>query len=163
MQIAGWLATCATGSYVQQDSSGVERASWLLRMPFWLEANYIFLRSSHFVSLSSSSGLPTLFRDHHLFTSTAANHGSTNTSASWAWNRIEQNDRRFCQYPTRWNPTTMQTPICSLRRCKCSHQNMTLDAQLKIVHITGSSKNKKQHVIGYEYSQIEVDDRQLML
>jgi len=42
-------------------------------------------------------------------------------------------------------------------------KNMTLDAQLKIVHITGSSKNKKQHVIGYEYSQIEVDDRQLML
>jgi len=55
--IAGWLATRATGSYAQQDSSWVDWASWLLRMPFWLEANYIFLSTSHIISWSSSSGL----------------------------------------------------------------------------------------------------------
>jgi len=122
VQITGWLVLCATGSYVQQDWSCVEWASWLLCMPFWLEANCIFHRSSHFFSLSSSSGLPTSFRYHHLFTSTAANHGSTNTSPRWQWNRIEQNDGHFMQYATRWQPTTMQTPLRSPRRCKCSHR-----------------------------------------
>jgi len=39
----------------------------------------------------------------------------------------------------------------------------TLDAELKIVRETESSKDMKQHVIGCEYSQIKVDDRQLMI
>jgi len=34
-------------------------------------------------------------------------------------------------------------------------KNITLDSQFKIVRKTGSSKNKKQHTIGCEYSQIE--------
>jgi len=122
VQIAGRLATRPSGSDAQQDSSCVERASWLLCMPFWLEANYIFLRTSHFFSLSSSSGLPTLFHYHHLFTSKAAYHGSRNTSARWEWSRIEQNDWRFIQYPTCWDPTTTQKPLSSLRHCKCGHQ-----------------------------------------
>jgi len=49
-------------------------------IPFWHEATYIFLRTSLFFSLSSSSGLPTVFHYHHLFTSTATNHGSTSTA-----------------------------------------------------------------------------------
>jgi len=122
VQIAEWLATRAMGSYVQQDSSCVERARWLLPMPFWLEADYIFLRTSHFFLLSSSSGLPTLFHYHHLCTSTAANHGSTRTAARWEWNRIEQNDGRFIIYTTCWDATTPQTPLSSPRRCKCSHR-----------------------------------------
>jgi len=69
----------------------------------------------------NSAGLPTSSRYHHLFTSTAANHGSTNTSAWWEWNRIEQNDRRFIQYATCWNPTTTWTPLSSPWRCKYSH------------------------------------------
>jgi len=112
----------STGSYAHQDSTWVERASWLLHMSFWLEANYLFFRTSYFFSLSSSSGLPTLFCHHHLFTSTAANHGSTNTSARGEWNRIEQNDRHFIQYASRWDPTTTQTPLSSPRPCKCSQQ-----------------------------------------
>ena len=122
VQIAGWVATSATGSDAQQDWSCVERASWLLRMPFWLNANYIFLRTSLFFSLSSSSGLPTSFHYHHLFTSTAANHGSTNTSARWRLNWIKQNNWRFFQYSTHWDPTTTQIPHSSLWRCKYSHQ-----------------------------------------
>jgi len=122
VQIAEQLATCATGSYAQQDSSGVERASWLLRMLCWLKANDIFLRTSNFFSLSSSAAHPTSFHYHHLFSSTAAFHSSINTSASWAWNRIEQNDGHFCEYASRWNPTTMQTPLGWLRCYKCSHR-----------------------------------------
>jgi len=38
---------------------------------------------------------------------------------------------------------------------------MTLDARLNIVGQSGSSRNKKWHAIGYEYSRIEVDERQL--
>jgi len=40
-------------------------------------------------------------------------------------------------------------------------KNMTQDAHLNIVHITGSSKNKKQHAIGCEYIHIKVNDTQL--
>jgi len=111
VQIAWRLAIRATGSSAHQDSPCVEWASWLLRMPFWLEANYIFLRFSHFISLSSSSGLPSSFCYHHLFTSTAANHRSTNISARWEWNRIKQNDGHFIQYAARWDPTKTQTPL----------------------------------------------------
>jgi len=122
VQIAGCLAIRATGSYAQPNSSFVEEASWLLCMPFWLDGKYIFRRTSHFFLLSSSSELPTSFRHHHLLTSTAANHGSTKTSARWEWSRIEQNNGRFIQYTTRWDPTTTQTPLSSPRHCKCSHQ-----------------------------------------
>jgi hypothetical protein len=40
---------------------------------------------------------------------------------------------------------------------------MTQDANLKMVHKTGSSKNKEQHTIGCEYIQIKVNDRQLII
>jgi len=40
---------------------------------------------------------------------------------------------------------------------------MTLDAQFKLVRETGSSKNKKQHTIGCEYSWIQVDNSQSMI
>ena len=42
-------------------------------------------------------------------------------------------------------------------------ENMTQDAQLKVIRKTGGSKNKKQHTIGCDYTRIEVDDRQLMI
>ena len=42
-------------------------------------------------------------------------------------------------------------------------ENMPLDAQLYIVRKTGRRKSKKQHAIGCEYSQINVDDCQLMI
>jgi hypothetical protein len=54
LQIMGWLETPAICSNTWKDSSWVEGANWLLLIPFWLEANYIFLRTSHFFALSSS-------------------------------------------------------------------------------------------------------------
>jgi len=50
-------ATLACYSYRQQDSSWVLGTCWLLLIPFWHDANYIFLRTSHFFSLSSSSSI----------------------------------------------------------------------------------------------------------
>jgi len=41
-------------SYTQQDSAWIEGASWLSLMSFWLVANYIIFRTSHFFSWSSS-------------------------------------------------------------------------------------------------------------
>jgi len=39
-------------------------------------------------------------------------------------------------------------------------ENMTQDSHLKMVRKSGSSKNKKQHVIGCESIHIDVDDSQ---
>jgi len=161
VQIARQWATHGTGSYAQQDSSCVERASWLLRMPFSLEANYIFLRTSHFFSLCFSLGLPPSFRYHHLVTSTAANRGCTNTSGSWAWNRIEQNDGRFCHTPPAETDLQCRHHSAHHDTANAATENITVDAELNIVRKTGSSKNKKQQAIRCEYSQVEVDDRQL--
>jgi len=119
--IAGRSETCATCSYMPQDSCCVEHASCLLCIPFWLDDNYLFLWTSHFCLLSSYSGLPTSFRYHHLFTSTPANHGSRGTSARCEWIGIEQNNELFIQYSTCWDPTAVQTPHSPPRRCKCSH------------------------------------------
>jgi len=58
VQTAGQLEPHPTCGSTQQDSCSVECVSWLLRIPIWLEANYIILRTSHFFSLSSSSSLP---------------------------------------------------------------------------------------------------------
>jgi len=38
--------------------------------------------------------------------------------------------------------------------------NMTLYSNLKIISITGSSKNTKQHVVGCEYIHIELNGHQ---
>jgi hypothetical protein len=56
-------------------------------------------------------------------------------------------------------------------RSKLVHRNpanaatnhMTQDARLKIICKTGSSNNKKQHAVGFEYISIEVKGSQLMV
>jgi len=66
VQITVRLEICASCSYMHQDSSWEEQASWLLLIPCWLEATYIFLKTSHLFLLSSSSGLPSSFCYHLL-------------------------------------------------------------------------------------------------
>jgi len=58
LQIAGQCKIPATCSHTHQYSSWVEHTSWLLLIPFWLKANYIFLRTFHFLLVSSSSPMP---------------------------------------------------------------------------------------------------------
>jgi len=121
--MAGWLETHATCSYLQRDSACAECASWLLLIPFWLAANYILMRTSHFSSLSSSIELPTCFCYHRHFTSTPPNHGSTYTSTRCEWISIKQNKAHIIQHATCWDPTTTQTAHSPPWCCKCRHWN----------------------------------------
>jgi len=142
LQIAGRLESCATCSYTQQDSSCVECARWLLCIPFWPKDNYIFLRTAHFFSLSSSSGLPTSFLYHHPFTSTPANHGSTDTSALCEWIGIEQNDGHLIQCTTSWDSTTTRTELSPPWRCKCS--NWKYDLEHKVENCPWQQKQQEK-------------------
>lgn len=58
LEITGRLETNATCSNIPQDLSWGECSSWLLLIPFWLGANYIFLRTFCFLSLLSSTHFP---------------------------------------------------------------------------------------------------------
>ena len=60
LQIVGSSESPAACSYTQMAFSWVKRASWLSLILLRLESNYIFLITSHFFSLSSSSLLPQL-------------------------------------------------------------------------------------------------------
>jgi hypothetical protein len=116
-----------------------------------------------------SSRLPTAFRYHlaqylphlstinFLFTATIADDGSITTWARYMRIRIQQNDRRFMQYTTPWDTTTMQTPLSPLRPCDCT--------KLKFDHwraatndpSTASNENRNQNMIGFRYILISVD------
>jgi len=54
--------------------------------------------------------------------STAASHGSTNTSSWCDSNQIEPNGGRFIHYAPGWDTATTQTPVSPARRCNCSHE-----------------------------------------
>jgi len=103
VQIARRLETCATCGYMQQDLSCVDHASRLLRIPFCLEENFMFLKTSHFFSLSSSSGLLTSDCYHHPV------HFRTSKSlldehvhkVRADWNLAEQRARHLIRHPLR--------------------------------------------------------------
>ena len=79
LKIAERLVTHATCSYAQYDSSCITFASWLLLIPFWLEAHHIFHRISHIFSLSSFSPFP-----HQHFMAPATPHQSVSRyESSW--------------------------------------------------------------------------------
>jgi len=56
-----------------------------------------------------------------LFTSTQANHISSNNTWRYEWFRLEQNDGHFIQYAIYWDTTRTQTPLSLLQRCKYYH------------------------------------------
>jgi len=69
MQMAGRLEAQAVWSNTLQDSSYVKRATRLICIPFWLGAYHICLGTSHCISLSTSSRLPTSLWSLHFRTS----------------------------------------------------------------------------------------------
>jgi len=119
-------------------------------MPFWHEAHYIFLRTSHFLLLSSSSPM-----SHQPIMDTPppqpCGEGSdasrsTGASSNTSLLRTQQEHRHL------------------LVHCKAANvatKNITQDAHFKIVHKTRSSMNTKQHAIGCEYFYTMVNGRQL--
>jgi len=114
LQIEGRWETPATSRHMRQDFCWAERAFWLLVDLFWLRANNIFLRTTHFY-------LFIIFLSY----CTPAYHGYTKTSARWQRIQIEQIDRRFIQCVTCWHPATTQTPVSPLQRSQSPPQHMT--------------------------------------
>jgi len=113
---------------------------------------FIFLRTSHFFSLSSSALLP---HKHVMAPQTSQQGGSRSESS-------------------RTTGASSNTPPAETQ-LQCRHdfvhhdaanaatENMTVDAQLKMVCRTRSSRNDKQHAHGYEYGRIVEDGCQLMI
>jgi hypothetical protein len=61
---------------------------------------------------------------------------------------------------------TQQVPRHKSVHCNAANaatKHMTQDANLKIVRKTGSSKNKKQHAVGYEYIHMEANGGGLLM
>jgi len=151
LRIAGLLEIPATCRYMQAASSWVERCSWQLVRVFWLEANYSFLRTSHFFWLSSSSpfphqqGLPT---ETPQTGESGSESGEMTGGSSYASLAGTQRPRRHqCVHREAANVVI---------------KNMTQNAHWQVVHKTGSSTTKMQHAIGCEYVHIMVYGCQLI-
>jgi len=72
-----------TCSYIPQDSFWVECASWLLLITLWLEANKVFLRTSHFFWKSSSPPFPLKqIMGHGTIYQSASGYGSSRMTGS---------------------------------------------------------------------------------
>jgi len=145
LQIAGLLETPATCSYTQADSSWVELPSWQLVSLFWLEANYIFLRTSHFCWISSSSPFP---RQQVMATQTPqrGESGSESSEMTGASSSVSlDGTQQQCRHQ-----------LVHREAANVATENTTQDAHLKIVLTTGSSTTNKQHAIGCESVHIMV-------
>jgi len=139
LQITGQLSTAAMCGYTQHGSVWVDCASWLLLIPIWLEADYIFLRTSQFLSLSSFSSSQ---RRQIVAPLTPAQGASGSESSRMTG-------------ASSIAPPTVTQPECRHQLVHCdaanaATENMTQSAHLKMVPKTGSSKNKKQHAIRCE-------------
>jgi len=148
--VALW-ETPATCSDSQADSSWVERPSWWSLSLFRLEANYIFLRTSHFFWLSSSSPFPqqpvmaTQIPQTGEGRSESSEMMGASSNASLE-RTLQQRRQRLVHYEAVYVAT----------------KNMTQHANLQIIRKTRSNMNQKQHAIGCEYVHIMVDRCQLI-
>ena len=133
--------TPATSSHTQQDSSGVYGICCLLHIQFWHQADYIVLRTSHFISLSSSSPIP------HQQVIDAQPPPPGESRAEWSWlagaasNASLIGTQQECGHQ-----------IVHRGAGNAATKHMTQDSHFKIVRMTGSSKNKKQHAVDVSIS-----------
>jgi len=112
----------------------------------------IFLRTSHFFSLSSTSSFP----QHHIMAPQSPQHGtgglepSGMTSASSNIPPIET--QLHCRHQLVHRNTT-----------NAATENITQYAHLTLVRKSGSSMNKKPHMIGCAYSYHQAASHQLTI
>jgi len=113
---------------------------------------YIFLRTCHFLSLSSSSPI---LHQQIIATQTpqpgengTVPGGSTDVTPNMSLSGTQQERRHQLVHHNAANAAT---------------KDMTQDADLKIIRKTRSSKKKKQDAIGCQYIYIKVNDAQLTL
>ena len=152
LPIVGWWKTPATSSHAPQDSSWVEHANWLEPIPSWLEANNIFLRTSHFFSLSTFCPIPhqQIIRTH---TPQPTENGSDMSESSGASSNASLAGTQLqCRHQLVHHDTT-----------NTATRNVTQNAHSKIICKTGTSKIKNQHGIGCNYIHIEVNWHQLTI
>jgi len=145
LQIAGWLLTPATCSIVLHDSFRVDRTNWLLVFPFWLHADDIFVRTSHFITWSSSSLLP----PQRIVASQTPLQGmsrfdSSRKTCAWSNAPLSETQQKRRHWLVHHNAADTATGI------------RTYNANSKILQKTGSTKNEKHHAIGGEWIHIEV-------
>jgi len=150
--MAGHWETPETWRNTWQDPCLVSRTCWLLLFPFWHDANYIVIKTSHFFSLWSSSPIPhPQIRDAHEPQpdgSGSKSSGLVGATSSTSLTGTQQECRHLFVHSDGANAVTKQ---------------MTQDANLKMVCKTGCSKSKKQHGVGCEYIHIEVSSHQITI
>jgi len=150
LHISGRWETPATCGHTQQDSSWVYGTSWLLLIPFWHEANYIVLRTSHYFSLSSFSPIP-----HQQIMETQPPEPGESISESSQLLGTISNQSPIRTQQKRRHRVVRHDPANAATR------NTTQDAHLKIVRKTGRSKNTMQHAVECKCMSIMVIGRQL--
>jgi len=139
----GRLETPATCIHTQRDSSVVYLTSWLRFIPFLYQANYIFLRTSHFFSLSSSSPIPHN-QIRHTQTPQPGNSGSELSRSNGASSNTSLiGTQQECRHQ-----------LVHHEAANAATKYMTKDAHLKIVHKTRSCKDKQQHEVECRYIYI---------
>jgi hypothetical protein len=134
---------------MQHDLTWVKHATWQLTISSWHVAKNIFLSTSHFFSLLSSSSI---LHQQNIPTHTPQ-PGENGTESRGS---------------TGVTPNTLFSGTQSERKHQLIHRNaanaaannVTQDAHFKIVLNTGRSKTKNQHPIGCEYIYITVNDGQ---
>ena len=137
LQIGGWLETPATCSYMQQHSSWVDEAirHWLI--PFWLDANYVFFRTSHFFPLSSSSPFP-----HQQINATQTPpQGESGSESSWLTSVSTNAALAGTNDHSRHLLVHHDSAIAA-------SENMAWDAHIQMVCKTRSGMSMKYHVTG---------------
>jgi len=146
LQIPVHWESPATCSYTQQDPCWVEHAGWLLLIPFWREADYIFLRTSHSFSLSSSSPIP-----HLQIMATPTLQPAVSRSES------SRSTGSPCHASLDGTQYQRRHRLIQHDAANASTANMTQDSRLKIICNARSRKSEKQHAIGCEYIHIVVN------
>ena len=137
LHIAGRWETPATCGHIQQDSSWVYGTSWLLLILFGHKANYIVVRTSHFLSLSSSFLIP----HQHIMETQSPQPAASGLKSSRLAGDTSNTSLIGTQQQRRHQQVFRDA-------ADAATSNMTQDAYLKIGRKTGSSRNKQQHAVG---------------
>jgi len=101
-------------------------------MPFWYQAKYIFLRTSRFFSLSSSSPIP----HHQIMETQISQTGVTGSEWSRTTDILSDTSDNGTQDECRHQ-------LVHSDAANAPTEHMTQDAHLKIVHKKGRNQNKK--------------------
>jgi len=142
--------TPSTCCHTQHDLCWVIQTSWLLHIPFWHEAHYIFLRTFRFFSLSSSSPIP----QQRLMETQPPHPGGEGSKVS-RWTGASSNMSLLGAQHERRHQLVYRNAANEATK------NMPLDAHLNIVRKTRGSRKKQQHTIQWEYIHTMVNGRQL--